>query len=226
MSSRTISKKTLNGGLTSESTIVITYVDDVHNDTVITVNSDLPPCLSETYWQRHLLTLRDINTVVSTVASDTVWLVCMLDGIDVASGSVKTSFDCCEGLLISGKTTAIKKLLKLREPLIGSIDVIDDADLHQPPLPRHFIGEHEMKTLATIICGRINCLTPEVVPGVFAFLECLWIPTNAEGVALVLYRLSEIKNFTRDTPVLYRPLLCQYNNIVYGLTDEVIRVFA
>jgi hypothetical protein len=227
-SSRKTTMQTLDDGITHKTTNVITYVDDVHSSTTITITAKLPPCLTVSFWERHKLTLNDINTLSNSLDSLVVWTACLLHGQDVASGSVKSSFDKCEGLLISGKTTALKKLIKLRRPILTTNDVIDITDVHQPPLPRHFVGEEELKIISTIISPNLNCLTATQVPGVFNFLGTEWLPTISEGVAIVLHRLSRIENFkiNQKIPKLFLPLLCLYNNILYGLTNEVIRVFA
>lgn len=228
-SSRHITKQILKDGITEMSTNVITYVGDTHSATTITVIAKLPPCLKEAYWDRHKLTLNDILIIVNSLGSDVVWMACLLEGHDVASGSVKSSFESCEGILISGKTTALKKLIRLRKTIMYMIDVIDESDMHKPPLPRHFVGVDELKTISTIIAPKLNCLEAIEVPGIFSFLDNIWLPTLAEGSAIVLHRLSHIENFDIDkekTPKLFWPLLCVYNKQIYGLSHEVIRVFA
>ena len=228
-SSRTTKKEVQDDEMTQKSTNVITYVDDVHSTTKITIISNLPPCLTETYWNRHKLTLNDITNLTNSLGSSLIWIACLIEGQDVSSGSVKSSFDTCEGILISGKTTALKKLIKIRKKVECSVDVIDPMDIHQPPVPRHFVGEDELKTISTIIAPKLNFLTPTDIPGIFSFVGKIWIPTLAEGSAIVLHRLSAVENFHIDkenTPKLFWPLLCVYNSRVFGLSHEVIRVFA
>lgn len=221
---------TLDDGLTQSSTTVITYVGDIHGPTTISITAKLPPCLTAAYWDRHKLTVNDIGTLTNSLGSLDVWTACLIEGQDVSSGSVKSSFDKCEGLLVSGKMTALNKLIKLRKKAITHTnDVVDASDTHQPPLPRHFVGEDELKTISTIIAPKLDCLEPVEVPGVFSFEGETWLPTLAEGSAIVLNRLSPIKNFHVDkekTPKIFWPLLCVYNTQIYGLTHEVIRVFA
>jgi len=227
-SRKTTTETTLDDGMTQQSINVITYVDDIHSATTISITAKLPPCLTALYWERHKLTINDMYTLSNSLGSLVVWTACLLEGQDVASGSVKSSFDTCEGILISGKTTALKKLMKLRKPILYTNDVIDTSDMHQPPLPRHFVGEDELKTIGTIISGQLNLEVPTEVPGIFNFMGKIWLPTLSEGSAIVLHRLSPIENFHIDTnmPKLYWPLLCVYNKQMYGLTNEVIRVFA
>jgi hypothetical protein len=227
-SSRRTTMEECDDGLTQKTTNLITYVGDVHAPTTITITAKLPPCLTATYWDRHKLTINDVSTLTNSLCSLVVWTACLLEGNDVASGSVKSSFDTCEGLLVSGKTTALKKLMKLRKTINYTNDVIDASDVHLPPLPRHFVGEDELKTISTIIAPKLNCLEPIEVPGIFNFVGKTWLPLLAEGSAIVLHRLSPIENFhiKENTPKLYWPMLCVYNKQIYGLCHEVIRVFA
>jgi hypothetical protein len=258
MSTKTCQTKSANDDIISKSFITISYLNDVHFKTEINIIVRLPAILKQKYWKFHDLSKKDIENIVNFVDSKTAWLACMLEGIEVAAGSIKTSHDCAEGLLVSGKSTALKKLIKHfkakrslasnedndntenegddedsgdfekhRITNMPKNDKIDDSDIHSPPIPRHFIGENEIRLVSQIIAPPLNANVAILIPGIYHFKNYIYVPVTTEGSGIVAHRISKIENFNikKNTPFLFLPMLCLFEDVVYGLSDDVIRFF-
>jgi hypothetical protein len=226
MSGKTCEKKTSNDGMLTTSTITSIYANDLHLQTKMTISVRLPSVMKPEYWKLHDLSNNDINFILNLVDSKTSWLACMSEGIDVAAGSLKTSHDCAQGILISGKSTAIKKFMKNINIPKSLVDKIDEFDHHLPPLPRHFIGHEEMRLISQIIAPTINAKYPVLIPGVYHFKESIWVPVSNEGNGIVAYKLSLLKHFPEKTQAwLFKPILVIFDEEVYGLTDNIVRFF-
>lgn len=220
---RNISVKFLNDGLVCETIINCSNKNDKHNTTRTILKSNIPSCLHKNYWERHKLSMQDVHLLVNYIDSKSLWLACMALGIDLPPGCIKYSYDTVEGILVSGKTTALKKLLKM-QTASGTINMLSKTDDHHPPIPNYFVGRETLAKVSTIIVPNLSIFNSKSVPGIFVFLDINWVPTAVEGYGVILTRISPIENFVYCDVLISKPQLCDYGGIYYGLTDECIRL--
>lgn len=203
----------------------------------IDITHRMPSCVDPQYWHRHLLTIRDIQTIVSYVPAHFIWLICLIHQIDCPWFALRPTMCESEHMTISAKSTAIRLLLAQYPNRIShnrlNIDSTESL-CHIPPLPAYVIKEDIFSQLRTGISPSLmpRCLLATQIPSIPFILSYLgfdWLPVAFEGSAICCTRVVKESIYT-SVPFVspggdgftHAPMVCIYNDIVYCLTDESV----
>ena len=214
----------------------------VHELSGLTVHvyGRLPTCILPSYWKRHNLTRKDIDTIISYVPTNILWKCAILYGITPPWYSLRSSSSSSVTVSLSGKAIAVEMLLD-HTNVIPSTDapVLDtdsvDSLEHVPPIPKYYVSKQIYDMLHNNICSQ---LLPEslILPGdsigtisyLYTFLNRDWVPVSIEGESICCNAVIKKSNYN-----VYAKFVSGYTHLskigtfkdeLYILTDELILI--
>jgi len=182
---------------------------DKHGPTRTHIRAALPMQLTPTYWLRHQLTGKDIDTIMCAMPSTSVTITGLCYGVDVPMSALKPAYSSPYAVSISSKTVVTRRvkqaIAKIRDEMVSRnprlqrqrqqlIDVLDTVSIassdHSPPLPRHVCSQDVFERASSLLLSRITPFdeSPTQCVGLFSLLGCLWVTIQFEGDAIVAGR--------------------------------------
>lgn len=200
----------------------------------------LPTCILPSYWSRHSLSRKDIDTIISYVPTSLLWKCAILYGITPPWYSLRSSSSSSMTVSLSGKAIAVDMLLhhtKIFPPTNESILDVDSVESleHVPPIPRYYVTRDIYHSLHNNICSQ---LVPEklllsgdtigTISFLYTFLDRQWVPVSIEGASIccnAVIKKSEYKTYENFTcGYTHLSKIGKFENDLYLLTDELILI--
>jgi hypothetical protein len=197
----------------------------------------LPTCILPGYWQRHALSRKDIDTIVSYIPTKLIWMSAMLCGVSCPWYSLRASSASPMEVTLSAKSQAVDLILdqtRFEPSLVHKLDVDSvESFEHVPPIPRYLLPEVEVSHISQ---GLSSQLVPRVllgptdpvgtIPLVYVYQGRSWVPVGIEGSAICCNAIVLEKDYEyMEGPrrgFTHAPKVGMYNGRVYCLTDELV----
>lgn len=147
----------------------------------------LPSCLMPSYFQRHKLCKKDVETILGTLPPRDVWLLGIAIGAaNLAPSCFRTAYSSLSDILITSKVTVRRNILNKFDHLfqINRDSVLDDSAMsrrHDPALPKHFISQSDFTFLSHDIFPNLNIFQVIDVNRLFCYQGKTWIAISFEG---------------------------------------------
>jgi hypothetical protein len=203
----------------------------------LTLRCRLPTCILPGYWQRHALSRKDIDTIVSYIPTRLLWMSAVLSGASCPWYSLRSSSASPMEVTLSGKAVAVDLILgaaRVAPSLVHKLDVDSvESFEHVPPLPRYRIPEAEV---AYISRGISSQLVPRVllgaaepvgsIPLIYPHLGQSWVPIGIEGASIccnaVVLEQDYVHMAGPQRGFTHAPQVGIHNGQAYCLTDELV----
>ncbi len=217
-------------GLKQTSTRSISYTNDEHYATILTVTTTLPPYVLPSYWKQYALSLEDILKQSDDISAKYYWLSALLYGIDASASSIKASFACMHQVLVSSKPTAIKKIIKVEMIKLSQTNNLAlNFTFHKPATPRFFLPKEDMIKISRLICTGLKPF--EILPakGLFSFKNFLYLPISLEEDSILLNRVVLKDTYDesgKEKSLISHPLLIknEIDDKIYALVEDIVLV--
>ena len=195
----------------------------------------IPACIDPEYWERHQLSLVDIQSIIEHIPSWYVWCISVVYNRFCTWSTVQVAYSTPYRLIVNNKSMALQNILKqVRYDVTGRlVDRVDRTSStlfnHVPPLPKYYVPHH---TFERLLCNLVPNLEPEcfqpilrTIPYCEAFMGRLWVPVHLNGDKLCLHALvTEENTVNRNSAIAHQPLIGLYKGVKTVLSDEVIWV--
>jgi hypothetical protein len=180
--------------LQQTSTRSITFNDDMHGPTIITLTLTLPPFVLPYFWKRYKLSKQDIKRYANYFPAQYYWLTALLFGIDVIASAIKPSFASAQEVSISCKPLALLKILKLCDH-ISPRSVLSTQTQHIPPPPFFIVSADTIQYLSSMIYHDLKPFVKNPVSKLFPLHGTLYLPIHAEQDGILLKRVVKESDF-------------------------------
>lgn len=189
----------------------------------------LPIHIQPSYWERHTLSKKDINIILSNVSTQYIWLKNLLLGHRITWSHLRMSFAETYDIIITSKTLAVKKLITHAiHPINTHHRIGSTCQIHTPPLPIHTVP-------LTIFNEMLYHIYPSILPTIFqkhieihfvyTFLSCNWVPTSIEDTYICMGRIIPLYSYLpKITGLTHMPGVCIYKGEKFVTTDEYILI--
>jgi hypothetical protein len=195
----------------------------------------IPACLDPDYWDRHQLSLVDIQSIVEHIPSWYVWCLSVVYSRFCTWSTVQVAYSTPYRLIVNNKSMALQNVLKqVNYDVVGRVvDRIDQASRtvfnHIPPLPKYYVPQ---QTFDRLLCNMVPNLEPAcfqvaplTIPYCESFMNRLWVPVHLNGDKLCLHALvTEKDTINQNGAIAHQPLIGAYQSVLVTLSDEVIWV--
>ena len=209
------------------------YVTPAHTHTEYTMH--IPACIDPAYWDRHELTLVDIQSIIEHIPSWYMWCLSVVYNRFCTWSTVQIAYSTPYRLIVNNKSMALQNILRqVRYDVVSRVvDRLDQTSHtvfdHVPALPKYYVS---YEAFSRLICNLVPNLAPlcfQAQPGVIPycelFMERLWVPTHRNGNKICLCALSTSEDTPHtSTALVQQPLVGRYRERVTALSDEVIWV--
>ncbi len=217
-------------GLKQTSTRSITYSEDEHSPTIITVTVTLPPYTLPPYWKQYNLSQADIFKQSDDIPAKYYWLAAFLYGIDISASSVTASFASMHQVLIFSKPIAIKKIIKSASIKLPEKDNLAiDFTVHKPATPRLYLSKDDMMKISKLICTEIKPFEICSAKGLFTWENWQYLPISFEEDSILLNRVvlqSSYQESGKEKNLMSKPLMIknEIDGQLYALVEDVVLV--
>lgn len=202
----------------------------------------IPSCIHPAYWVRHALSLRDIQTIVSFVPAQYIWLVAYVNQIECPWFALRPTVSSDDYMTVSAKSTAMRLLLMRYHPdqqvcISNKLNITSPESLsHIPPIPSYILDHSTFSKLRMCISPPLvpRCLLDldsiPTVPFVLVYMDKCWLPVAFEGPAICCTCIVDEQSYLYTIPFTcptgdsyaHAPMVCIHDNVTYCLTDESI----
>lgn len=189
------------------------------------VSPRLPPQLLMRYWREYNITMPDADIIFGEIDTAAAWMACIVAGGDVSPAAVKANYAVATPISITGKTTALRKLIRLLSYVFQYADASSLLEI-SPTLhvPKVVVDANTYESCCKNVVLSLSITESNNVYDVVKYKDRSWLPTAVVDEHVVITQVIEEEKWRpRGEGIFFlTPLVITTDGHRYRLGEEVI----
>lgn len=228
-------------GMSQRSVRQLEYQDDPNDNTRITTTTTLPSCLLPEQWAQAKWSDNDVKLALENVSVQTLWLSCLVHGIDVIPSCLKPSTARIDDIGVGYRREAVLALIEIKNSHLtrrhqhSSLEnhfkkaVDDPRQLETTAFPMVEVSSTTLHRLLQIVCPSLVAFSINTVTDVFEWQSQIFLPTLIRTDNIVLRRLVAHTHWLRSNRaervgICHVPIMVEWKHKFFIVADDGICV--